>query len=202
MHTKEMDHIQNSLSFLGEEAEEVAELLHLAQPEGGIRYMAVARQFPEPEELILAAWHWRLLIPSHAPSKSLAWENVMLSFAPQALYKIPPAVREAVDLAAQTGVWQPHQAIIDSCPSLRGQAFKSVAEFLREIRFQERELRISATALGRIMKRLRLRSSLDQLVLEFKACGMLSPYLTSTLGSFTGKSPMYELNPSLLRGEA
>ena len=201
MRAKDIHHLEQALNSL-QESTELCRLLCMAAERGSIRYLEAAESLCEPEEAVLAAWHWRLLIPSSPSSRTLAWEDAVVSFSPRTLYKMPPAVRRAVEQASRTGVWEPHQAVIESCPALRGQAARTVAELLRQMRLQAEEQRISAAALGGILKRLRLRGPLDQIILELKAAGVISPYLTSVMGTFTGKSPLYDQNPSLVRASA
>jgi len=124
----------------------------------------------------------------------------VLSFAPYTRFKMPLAVQLTVEQAALTGCWEPYRVLCEACPILEGRPAKTVAELLRQMRFAAQDNILSGRALGGIMKQLRLRGSLDQLIIELKAAGAISPYLTSGLGTFDGTSPRYELNPSLLQG--
>jgi len=197
---QDINQLESALAFTEEDAIGLSRVLHLALAEGAVTYSAVAAEVPEPEDSILAAWQWRMLIPAGSDSRNLAWENAVLSFAPYTLLRMPLAVQLTVEQATLTGYWEPHRVLGDACPILEGRPAKTAAELLRQMRFTAQDSVISARNLGGIMKQLRLRGSLDQLIIELKAAGAISPYLTSTLGTFSGTSPQYEINPSLLRG--
>lgn len=196
----EIHQLESALAFTEEEAIGLSRVLHLAREEAAVSYSAVVAEVPEPEESLLAAWHWRMLIPAGSDARNLAWENAVLSFAPHLRLKMPLAVQLTVEQATLTGCWEPHRVLGEACPILEGRPAKTVAELLRQMRFTAQDRIINARALGGIMKQLRLRGSLDQLIIELKAAGAVSPYLTSTLGIFDGTSPRYEINPSLLQG--
>jgi len=198
--TQELHQLESALAFAEEDASGLSRVLHMALEEASVTYSAVAAKVPEPEETLLAAWHWRMLIPSGSSERNMAWENAVLSFDPRIRFTLPSAVRLTLEQAAVTGFWQPHRALGEACPLLAGVPAKTAAELLRQLRFTAEDRIINAVTLGGIMKRLRLRGSLDQLIIELKAAGVVSPYLTSTLGTFTDTSPWYEINPSLLQG--
>jgi len=197
---QDINQLESALAFTEEEANGLSRVLHLAREEAAVTYPAVAAEVPEPEESLLAAWHWRMLIPVDSGARNMAWENAALSFAPHTRLKMPPAVQLTVEQATLTGCWEPHRVLGEACPILQGRPAKTVAELLRQMRFTAQDNIISARTLGGIMKQLRLRGSLDQLIIEFKAAGAISPYLTSGVGTFDGTSPRYEINPSLLQG--
>ncbi len=196
----EIHQLESALAFAEEDAIGLSRVLHLARDEAAVTYSAVAAEVLEPEESLLAAWHWRMLIPADPYAKNLAWENAVLSFAPHTRLKMPLAVQLTVEQAALTGYWEPHRVLGEACHLLEGRPAKTAAELLRQMRFTAEDGILSARTLGGIMKQLRLRGSLDQLIIELKAAGAISPYLTSGLGTFDGTSPRYELNPSLLQG--
>ncbi len=196
----EIHQLESALAFTEEEANGLSRVLHLAREEAAVTYPAVAAEVPEPEEILLAAWHWRMLIPVCSGARNLAWENVVLSFAPHTRLKMPPAVQLTVEQASLTGCWEPHSIFAEACPILEGRPAKTVSELLRQMRLTAHDGILSGRILGGIMKQLRLRGSLDQLIIELKAAGAVSPYLTSGLGTFEGTSPRYEINPSLLQG--
>jgi hypothetical protein len=198
----EIHQLESALSFAGEDAVGLSLVLHLARAEGAVTYSAVAAEILEPEESILAAWQWRMLIPAGSDARNLAWENAVISFAFNTLLRMPLVVQHTVEQASFTGYWEPYRVLGDVCPILEGRPAKTAAELLRQMGFTAQDRVISARNLGGIMKQLRLRGSLDQLIIELKAAGVISPYLTSTLGTFSGTSPQYEINPSLLRGLA
>lgn len=202
LRTHEINQLESALAFTDDVAIGLSRMLHMARSETAVTYSAIAAEVSEPEEAILAAWHWRMLIPAGTASRNLAWENAVLSFAPHTHLRMPPAVRKTVEQAVLTGYWEPHRVLGEVCPILEGRPAKTAAELLRQMGFTARDSVISARDLGGIMKQLRLRGSLDQLIIELKAAGAVSPYLTSTLGLFSGTSPQYEINPSLLQGLA
>jgi hypothetical protein len=198
--SQDINQLESALAFAEEDAIGLSRVLHLARAEGAVTYSAIAAEVPDPEESLLAAWQWRMLIPAGSDTRNLAWENAMLSFAPHTRLRMPPAVQLTVEQAVLTGCWEPHRILGEVCPILKGRPAKITAELLRQMRFTARDGVLSAHTLGGIMKQLRLRGSLDQLIIELKAAGAVSPYLTSTMGIFSGTSPQYEINPSLLRG--
>ena len=198
--TPEMHQLESALAFAEEEAQGLSRLLQLAREQGEVSYLQVASVLAEPEEALLAAWHWRMLIPTGCAARTMAWEDAVLTFAPQARYTMPRIVRLTVEQAVFTGFWEPHQVLGEACPILQGRPAKTAAELLRQMGFAAQDMIFSARTLGNIMKQLRIRGSLDQLIIELKAVGVISPYLSSTMGIFRGTSPRYEINPCLLRG--
>lgn len=197
---QDINQLENALAFTEEEAIGLSRVLYLAREEAVVTYSAVAAEVPEPEESLLAAWHWRMLIPAASGTRNMSWENAVLSFAPHTRFKMPLAVRLTVEQAALTGCWEPYRVLGEACPILEGRPAKTVSELLRQMRFTAQDGILSGRSLGGIMKQLRLRGSLDQLIIELKAAGVISPYLTSGVGTFDGTSPRYEINPSLLQG--
>ena len=60
--------------------------------------------------------------------------------------------------------------------------------------------RINGIQIKRICAELGLGDRIDPLLSELKACGIISPKLSSLTDVIRQGSPIYELNPSLLVG--
>lgn len=197
------------------EIEALARLLGAAREGRNISYEEAEKSIGgDPEDVLLLANEWRMLLPVRS-SKSSSWEDRILLPMEGEKFEMPNVVRYLVDIASRTGHWDAKQAVLFVCRgrknlyadrfvSLHSDKIPEVVKILggkaAHHKVNVAHLKESAVEAG-LGKDVVQEGVIDGLVSGFKACGIMSPSLGAlTEASRTG-SPIYELNPSLL-GEA
>jgi len=197
-----MNKLQNALSgFLkSEDANKLARLLEKAAKSGKVsREEATRLVSDEAEDILILGYGWRLLLPTRA-ARTGDWEDRMLIAQPGETYQMPNVVRHLVENAKQTGRWNPEKAIVDVFRNIGDPDSDKMPTLVGRMASETKGRRINGIQIKRICAELGLGHRVDPLLSELKACGIMSPKLSSLTDAARAGSPIYELNPSLLVG--
>ncbi len=149
-------------------------------------------QIPEPvkEDLLMLLERERVLIPFET-SKTIAWEDRVLTFKPGETYGVPHVVKNMLRRAEETGRLVPRYAFRMYLREI-GEP-ETMAAFFDHVLDEAENGRISAEALSEIAGELSLGHRVGTIIAELKGGGVISPRLRdpSALG--------YEVNPFLLK---
>ncbi|MBN1626062.1 MAG: hypothetical protein JW944_06010 [Deltaproteobacteria bacterium] len=152
-----------------------------------------------PEDLILLADEWRLLLTVNT-TKSSSWEDRLLLLKNGEAYEIPNIIQYLVRIGIHTGKWDPEKAIVTFFEELGDSTFKQIPELVRNISEIAVNHRISGNQIKMVCLRLGLSDRVDSLIAELKAAGIISPKLGSISETNREGSPVYELNPAVAIG--
>jgi hypothetical protein len=150
----------------------------------------------DPEEILLMAEQWRLILPVRT-GKSSSWEDRLLLIQQGEVYEIPNVVRYLIREAVQTGTWNPEKAIIELFKELEDPGWGRIPGMVMSIVEEAIDHKITGNQINKICLQLGLSNRVDGLIAELKAAGIISPKLSSMPEVTRAGSPIYELNPSV-----
>lgn len=173
-------------------------LAHAAEP-GRITYEEAERTVGgDPEDALLLACQQRLLVPLRSLRNTLEWDDGVV--LPQAgeTYKMPNVVRHMVKQAAESGKWDPEHAITRTFREMGEPHWQAMPRLVSGLFQSASNWTVSAIRIAEVCRQLGTASSVDTLIAELKAAGVMSPKLGSIAAVAKAGCPLYELNPSLL----
>ncbi len=186
--------LEDALRDVFPEEDHVAliETLLLASERDKIRNSEL--QIPEPvkEDLLILLERERALIPFET-SKTIAWDDRVLTFKPGETYEAPHVVKNMLRRAEETGRLAPRCAFKEYLREIGEPDLETMAVFFDHVLDNVENGRISAEALSDIADELSLEHRMGTIIAELKGGGVISPCLRdpSTLS--------YEVNPFLLK---
>ena len=152
------------------------------------------------EDILILGYGWRLLLPVKA-SKAGDWEDRMLIAQPGDIYQTVNVVKHLVKNASKTSRWDPETAITEAFKDIGEPEIDKVRTLVARIGSEAKGRRITGVQIKRLCTELGLGDRVDPLVSELKACGIISPKLSSLTDPSRVGTPIYELNPSLFVGD-
>ena len=151
-------------------------------------------QIPEPvkEDLLMLLERERVLIRFET-SKTIAWEDRVLTFKPSETYETPHVTRHMLNRAEETGELDPRYAFKEYLREIGESETETMTMFFDQVLDNVEDGRISAETLSEIAGELSLEHRMGTIIAELKGGGVISPCLRdpSTLS--------YEVNPFLLK---
>ena len=198
-----MSKLQTALgSFLrSDDAGKVAQILEMVVKNGKVSYDEVTQIVGgDPEDILILGFGWRLLLPVRATKTGVDWEDRMLIPQPGEEYQMTNVTRHLVENAQQTGYWDPEKAIVDVFEDIGDPDSDKMPVLVGRMASEVKGHRISGVRIKQMCIELGLEDRVDPLLSELKACGIMSPKMTSLTEVGREGSPIYELNPSLLVG--
>jgi hypothetical protein len=178
----------------------LSQVLAYAVVKGTVSYQEVKEIIKDnPEDVILLADKWRLLLPVKT-AKSSGWEDRLLIIKDDEVYEIPNVIRYLAREAVKTGIWNPEKAIITLCKELGDPDCQRIPGLVRSIVQVEVNHKITGNQIKMVCLQLGLGNRVDGLIAELKAAGIISPRLSSVPEVNREGSPLYELNPSVAIG--
>jgi hypothetical protein len=188
-------------SFLkGDDAAKIAQLLEAIVGSEKISYEEAKAMIGEDtEDILMLGYGWRLLLPVRA-AKAGDWEDRMLTAQPREIYQAVNVVKHLVKNANKTGRWDPETAIAEAFEDIGEPEIDKMSILVARIASEVKGHRISGIQIKRLCTELGLGDRVDPLLSELKACGIISPKLSSLTDSSRVGTPIYELNPSLFAG--
>lgn len=178
--------------FPEEDQKPLVEILLLAAGNEKIRNNEI--QLPEPvkEDLLILLERERILIPFET-SKTIAWEDRMLTFKPDEAYAVPHVTRNLLNRAEETGELDPRHAFKEYLGEIGEPDPETMTMFFDHVLDNVENGRISAGKLSKIAGELSVEHRMGTIIAELKGGGVISPCLRdpSTLS--------YEVNPFLLK---
>ena len=175
-----------------EDQEPLVETLLLAAEKEKLQYNEL--QIPEPvkEDLLMLLERERVLIPFET-SKTIAWEDRVLSFKPGETYEVPHIVRNMLSRAEETGRLDPRHALSRYLREIGEPEPETLTVFFNRVLDKVEDGRISAEALSEIADELSLEHRMGTIMAELKGGGVISPCLRDP------SALSYEVNPFLLK---
>jgi hypothetical protein len=151
----------------------------------------------DPEDVLLLADKWRLLLPVRT-TKSAGWEDRVLVLRDGEIYEIPNLIRYLVKNALDTGEWDLEKSIIELFKKFGEPDWEKIAGLVRSIVEKAIDYRITGNQIKEACLQFGLNNKADGLIAELKAAGIISPKLGSIPDVVGARSPIYELNPSII----
>jgi hypothetical protein len=151
------------------------------------------------EDVLLAAWRWRLLVPLRT-SRSGEWDDLVLVAGPGEVYQMPNVVRHLVADARRSGRWSPRTAVPRLFRAMGEPSWQRMPDLLRAMRDRASGHVIDAVRIAGACSGVGLEDRVDSLIAELKGGGTMSPRLGPLAEVARAGSPLYELNPCLFVG--
>ena len=151
----------------------------------------------DPEDVLLLADKWRLLLPVRT-TKSAGWEDRVLVLRDGEIYEIPNLIRYLVKNALDTGEWYPEKSIIELFKKFGEPDWEKITGLVMSMAEKAIDYRITGNQIKEICLQFGLNNKADGLIAELKAAGIISPKLGSIPDVVNARSPIYELNPSIM----
>jgi hypothetical protein len=151
----------------------------------------------DPEDVLLLADKWRLLLPVRT-TKSAGWEDRVLVLRDGEIYEIPNLIRYLVKNALDTGEWDPEKSIIELFKKFGEPDWEKITGLVMSMAEKAIDYRINSNQIKEICLQFGLNNKADGLIAQLKAAGIISPKLASIPDVAGARSPIYELNPSIM----
>ena len=151
----------------------------------------------DPEDVLLLADKWRLLLPVRTV-KSAGWEDRMVVLRYGEIYEMPNLIRYLVKNALVTGKWDLEKSIIELFKKFGEPDWEKITGLVRSMAEKAVDHRITGNQIKEICLQFGLNNKADGLIAELKAAGIISPKLSSIPDVVSSRSPIYELNPSII----
>ena len=195
------DRLEKALSGIfgtGEITRKLSQVLPYAAVEGHMSYQKIKEIIKDdPEDILLLADKWRLLLPIRT-TKSSDWEDRVLVLRDGEKYEIPNLIRYLVKNALDTGRWDPEKSINELFKEFGDPDWEKIAGLVRSIAEKAINYKITGNQIKEICLQFGLNDRTDGLIAELKAAGIISPKLGSIPDVVGAQSPIYELNPSVI----
>ena len=195
------DRLEKALSrILGavKSTNKLSQVLAYAVVKGSISYQEIKEIIKDdPEDILLLADKWRLLLPIRT-TKSSGWEDRVLVLRDGEKYEIPNLIRYLVKNALDTGRWDPEKTINELFKDFGDPDLEKITGLVRSIAEKAINYKITGNQIKEICLQFGLNDRTDGLIAELKAAGIISPKLASIPDILGAKSPIYELNPSVI----
>jgi len=178
--------------FPGEEIELLGKLLSLAAEKGGLIYRDIEIQEEVKQDLLLCEKE-RLLLPTKT-SRSLAWEDRILTLKSDEEYEMPHIVRYIIRDTEETGNWNPSYAVRRYLEDIGEEESEEISKIFEKVKEKTKDNKMPPRLLKESMIDLGLVLDEGKIIAELKGGGAISPCLRESIR--TG-SIRYEINPSL-----
>ncbi len=178
--------------FPGENTAVLADILSLAAERGRIYYDEIEMQEDLKEDLLLLLEKERILIPFET-SKTMAWEDRMLTFKSGELYEMPHVIRNLIRNAMETGEWTPSCAVRMCLEEIGEEEPEKITTLFEKIIEKIENNILTPEILIKKAEELDLKPKIGLIIAELKNIGMISPCLRRP------SSLRYEINPSLMK---
>ena len=188
--------------FLPDCTDSLARILAVALKTGQISYEEIEDLIgaeDEVEEVLLMGYSWRLLLPRRS-LKTMEWEDRLLIPMPGEIYEIPSVIRELVREASRSGRWEPHRAIAALFKQIEGLEGDRMPDLVELLAQYAKGAHVTAIQIKRACRALDMEDKVDSIIAYLKAGGIVSPALGYLPKAGQRRTPVYELNPSVLPG--
>ena len=198
--TEDLERAMSGVFGSGKITNKLSQVLAYAAVKGTVSYQEIKEIIKDdPEDVLLLADKWRLLLPVNT-AKSSNWEDRLLLLKDGEIYEIPNIIRYLSKDSLHTGKWDPEEAITKLFKELGDPHWKKIPGLVRGIVEEAVNHKITGNHIKKICFRCGLSKRVDGLIAELKAAGIISPKLRSFPEVFKAGSPIYELNPSVASG--
>jgi len=151
----------------------------------------------DTEDVLLLADKWRLLLPVRT-AKSSGWEDRVLLLKDREKYEMPNVIRYLIRDALDTGRWDPERSIIELFKEFGDPDWEQIPGLVKSIADKATDHKITGNQIKKTCLQFGLNNRVDGLIAELKAAGIMSPKLGSVPDVLAARSPIYELNPSVI----
>jgi hypothetical protein len=198
--TEDLERALSAVFGPGKTTSTLSQVLAYASVNGTVSYQEIKEIIKDnPEDILLMADKWRLLLPVRT-TKSSGWEDRLLLLKDGEIYEIPNVIRYLVREALESGTWHPEKAIIELFKEWGDPRWGQVPELVRGITEEAVNHTITGNQIKKICLQRGLDNRVDGLIAGLKAAGIISPKLSSVPEVIRAGSPIYELNPSVAIG--
>ena len=188
----------NGIIRAGKTTRKLSQTLAYASVNTTVSYQEIKKIIKDdPEDVLLLADQWRLLLPVRT-TKSAGWEDRMVVLRDGERYEMPNLIRYLVKNALDTGNWDPEKSIIDIFKKFGEKEWRKIARLVMTMVETAVDYRITGNQINEICLQFGLNNRADSLIAELKAAGIISPKLRSISDVLGARSPIYELNPSII----
>lgn len=176
----------------------LSQVLAYAAVKGTVYYQEIKEIIKDdPEDVLLLADKWRLLLPVRT-AKSSGWEDRVLLLKDGEKYEMPNVIRYLIRDALDTGRWDPEKSIIELFKEFGDPDWEQIPGLVRSIADKATDHKITGNQIKKICLQFGLSNRVDGLIAELKGAGIMSPKLGFIPNVLGAKSPIYELNPSVI----
>ena len=198
--TEGLERALSGIFGAGKTTRKLSQVLAYGSSKGTISYQEIREIIKDdPEDILLMAEEWRLLLPVRT-AKSSSWEDRLLLIKEGEVYEIPNIIRYLVREALQTPKWNPENAVIELFREFGDPDWEQIPGLVRSIAEKATDHKITGNQIKKICLQFGLNNRVDGLIAELKAAGIISPKLSSIPEVIREGSPIYELNPSVAIG--
>jgi len=176
----------------------LSQVLAYAAVKGTVYYQEIKEIIKDdPEDILLLADKWRLLLPVRT-AKSSGWEDRVLLLKDGEKYEMPNVIRYLIRDALDTGRWDPEKSIIELFKEFGDPDWEQIPGLVRSIADKATDHKITGNQIKKICLQFGLSNRVDGLIAELKGAGIMSPKLGSIPDVLGARSPIYQLNPSVI----
>ena len=176
--------------FPGEDVKVIARVLAFAADRGSIRYEEIGLEGDLKVDLLFLLVKERLLLPVWT-SRTLAWEDRILTFKSGERYEMPHVIRNLVRNAEKKGRWSSDYAIKKYLKDIGEPESDKILEFFKLIRKNAGGGKVTPDLIEEASEKTGLKSNIGRVIAELKGGGIISPCLRDPLHL------QYEINSSL-----
>ena len=176
----------------------LSQVLAYAAVKGTVYYQEIKEIIKDdPEDILLLADKWRLLLPVRT-AKSSGWEDRVLLLKDGEKYEMANVIRYLIRDALDTGRWDPEKSIIELFKEFGDPDWEQIPGLVRSIADKATDHKITGNQIKKICLQFGLSNRVDGLIAELKGAGIMSPKLGSIPDVLGARSPIYQLNPSVI----
>ncbi|MEJ2249305.1 MAG: hypothetical protein P8Y70_10470 [Candidatus Lokiarchaeota archaeon] len=150
------------------------------------------------EDVLFLVIEKKLLIPESS-YRGLEWQDSKFLLKNNEKYRLPMIIKYLVQLAKNSGMWNIEKAIRKTFKNIQDKDYKKMPQLVYKLYKKSENYQIDGNKIKRACKDLGLEKRAGAIVSELKGTGIMSPRLgVGLFASLKNKSPIYELNPSLI----
>ena len=177
---------------------ELSQVLAYAAGKETVSYQEIKEIIKDrTEDVLLLADEYRLLLPVRTV-RGAGWEDRLLLIREGEVYEMPNIVRSLVREALQTATWNPENAIMELFKEFGDPGWEQIPGLVKSIAEKATDHKITGNQIKKICLQFALSNRVDGMIAELKAAGIMSPKLGSIPEVLAARSPIYELNPSII----
>ena len=152
------------------------------------------------EDILLTAVEWKLLVPISSFKQTLSWEDNILVFKEDEVYKMPNITRCLVQEAIKGKKWDIRKAVAEVFRMMGENEWEKMPDLVEGLKRESKGRNINAFQIKKICREIGLDSRTDSITAELKGAGIISPHLSSIpeIIKQGQSSPLYEINPLML----
>jgi hypothetical protein len=148
------------------------------------------------DEVLLALWEWKLVIPLRS-FKCSEWDSRILLAEPGESYEMPNISKTLVKMGMETGRWNSTSAILDLFQCMGEPEWEKMPALILSIKKNTMHSKIDGARIGALCIKNGLKDKTGTMIAVLKGAGIISPKLAAISQVAESRSPLYEFNPSV-----